>query len=70
MVCVCLGCAEQGGGAHEMIDDSDVRAGKVMEKVLRQLSRIVSPSLCGVQLCWDIGTLIIYSYAYICMMYV
>ena len=47
------GCAREGGGASEMIDDSDARSGKVEEKVLRQLGRVLSPALTRVKLHWD-----------------
>jgi hypothetical protein len=47
------GVAKESGGSFEMIDDSDVRAGKVSEKVMRLLDRITRPALVETSLHWD-----------------
>ena len=48
------GVAGEGGGGCEMIDDSDVQTGALQVKVLRQLSRVLYPSLCSIQLQWGL----------------
>jgi len=49
------GSASNGGGYHEMIDDTDAKAGMISDKVTRQIFRILSPALCKVNLQWGLG---------------
>lgn len=47
------GCAREGNGAFEMIDDNDLATGALARKMLRQLDRIISPSLHDIRLEWN-----------------
>jgi len=44
--------AKASGGAFEMIDDIDISSGKVGDKVLRQLTRVVDPALSNARVHW------------------